>query len=83
VAGAVLDGRLFVFGGEGSGMGSGVFPNVEAYDPAADRWETLPAMSVPRHGFGAATLDGRIYLPGGATSQGFGPVDDHSVLFFE
>lgn len=83
-AGAVLGGRLLVFGGEGSAVEPrGVFPNVEAYDPATNTWEPLPDMMVPRHGFGAAVLDGRIYLPGGATSQGFGAVGDVSVFWYE
>jgi N-acetylneuraminic acid mutarotase len=85
VASAVLDGRLFVFGGEGNpASGSdGVFPNIEAYDPVTNAWEALPPLDVPRHGYGAATLDGRIYLVGGATAQGFGAVADHSAFFFE
>jgi N-acetylneuraminic acid mutarotase len=84
VAGAVLNGRLLVFGGEGNaGATSGVFPNVEAYDPRSDTWETLPALTVPRHGYGAAALDGRIYLAGGATTQGFGAARDFSVFYYE
>lgn len=84
VAGAVLDGRLFVFGGEGnSAVTSGVFPDIEAYDPVSNSWEELPPLTVPRHGYGAATLNGRIYLAGGATTQGFGAANDLSVYFFE
>jgi hypothetical protein len=82
LAGAVLRGRLFVFGGEGnSAVSSGVFPNVDAYDPATNSWEALPAMLIPRHGFGAATLGDRIYLPGGATKQGAGATDAVSVFY--
>ena len=82
-AGAVLDGKLHVFGGEGNaGDPSGVFDDIEAYDPASDSWQTLPPMLEPRHGLAAAALDGSIYLPGGASSQGFGAVDAHSVLSF-
>jgi N-acetylneuraminic acid mutarotase len=81
-AGAVLGGMLFVFGGEGNAADpDGVFPTIEAYDPAADRWTAFQDMSVPRHGFGAAELGGRIYLPGGADHQAFGAVDDHSVFY--
>jgi N-acetylneuraminic acid mutarotase len=84
VAGAVLGQRLFVFGGEGnSASESGVFPEIEAYDPITDSWSALPPMQVPRHGFGAAALGDRIYLVGGATAQGFGAADDNSVFFFE
>lgn len=74
MAGAVLGGWIFVAGGEGNAeRGSGVFDVFEAYDPAADTWFTLDPMLTPRHGMGAATIDGRIYVPGGATVEGFGP----------
>lgn len=83
VAGAVLGGKLYVFGGEGNGADpSGVFANVEAFDPAANVWEVLPAMLTPRHGLAGAELGGSIYLPGGATTEGFGAVDDHTVIVF-
>jgi N-acetylneuraminic acid mutarotase len=84
-AGAVLNGRLFVFGGEGNPASgtNGVFPNIEAYDPVSNAWETLPPMQIPRHGYGAATLDGRIYLAGGATRQGLGAVNDNSAFYYE
>lgn len=83
-AGAVLGGRIFVFGGEGnSDDAEGVFHDIEAYDPATDTWEELPDMTIPRHGYAAAVVGDRIYLPGGATSQGFGATDFHTVFFFE
>jgi N-acetylneuraminic acid mutarotase len=84
LAGAVLGDRLFVFGGEGnSAASSGVFPNIDAYDPATNSWQALPPMLVPRHGYGAASIGGRIYLAGGATRQGAGAVDQNSVFFYE
>jgi N-acetylneuraminic acid mutarotase len=80
-AGAVLAGKLYVFGGEGSASDPGnVFPKIEAYDPATDSWQALPNMLVPRHGYGAAALEGRIYLPGGATQMAFGAVADHTAF---
>jgi N-acetylneuraminic acid mutarotase len=83
-AGAVLGGRLVIFGGEGNGASTtGVFAQVEAYAHASDTWESLPDMLVPRHGFGAAVLGQRIYLPGGATQQAFGAVNNHSAFWFE
>ena len=81
VAGAVLGERLFLFGGEGNASDpSGVFPQVEAYDPATDGWQAFPDMLAPRHGLGAAADAGRIYLPGGASQQGFGAEDTHTVF---
>jgi N-acetylneuraminic acid mutarotase len=75
-AGAVLDGKLYVLGGEGNtAHRSGVFPQAEAYELATDTWQQLPPMPTPRHGTGAAALDGVIYIPGGATVQAFGAVD--------
>ena len=41
------------------------------YDPATNKWETRQAMSVPRnHAFGGA-VNGKIYVIGGRTGQGF------------
>jgi N-acetylneuraminic acid mutarotase len=83
-AGAVAGGRLYVFGGEGNNADpSGVFANVEAYDPVTDSWQALPAMLEPRHGLGAAALADDIYLPGGAATQGFGAASDHTVMRFD
>jgi N-acetylneuraminic acid mutarotase len=83
-AGEVLGGRIFVFGGEGNPDDpDGIFHEVEAFDPAANSWEQLPDMLIPRHGFGAAVVGDRIYLPGGGTSQGFEGTDFHTVFFFE
>ena len=82
VAGAVLDGRICVLGGEGNrAEGSdGVFPDVEVYDPSTDSWEILEPMRLPRHGMGAAGLDGRVWVPGGGVRQSFGPVADVDSL---
>ena len=43
----------------------------EVYDPATNKWETRQPMSVPRnHAFGGA-VNGKIYVIGGRTGQGF------------
>ena len=57
----------------------GVFPNVDAYEPATDSWSALPNLALPRHGLGAALIDGLVYLPGGASREGGGAVDYFSV----
>lgn len=79
---AALSGRIYVFGGEGNPeAGSrGVFADVDAYDPAEDRWLSLTAMRTPRHGTAAAALGDGIFVPGGATQQAFGAVDVHEVF---
>jgi hypothetical protein len=76
IGAAVVDGVIYVFGGEGNPASPiGIFDEVESYHPEFDAWRSLPPMPVPRHGIGAAELDGRIYIPGGATVAGFGAVD--------
>ncbi|HLH22710.1 MAG TPA: kelch repeat-containing protein [Chloroflexota bacterium] len=73
VAAAAVGGRVYVFGGEGNrDSPQGIFDAVEAYDPAQDAWTRLPPMPTPRHGINAAVVGNRIYLPGGATVEGFG-----------
>jgi N-acetylneuraminic acid mutarotase len=77
----VVDGRLLVAGGEGnSGAASGVFPQVEAFDPADNAWTSLEEMPTPRHGMAAAAWDGRLYVPGGADRQFLAAVDTHEVF---
>lgn len=76
MSGAVLRGWIFVAGGEGNAaLPSGVFEEHEAYDPMSDTWHTLEPMLTPRHGTGAATVGDRVYVPGGAITEGFGPTD--------
>ncbi len=66
--GIAVNGRLFVFGGEGP---QDVFEQHEMYDPSRDRWYRLEPLPVPVHGVtGAAHIDGWIHLPGGGTSTG-------------
>jgi N-acetylneuraminic acid mutarotase len=70
-AAALLSGKLYVFGGEGNpDHPLGVFPQVEAYDPATDSWAQLDLMFVPRHGLSAVAVGDRIYLPAGSPVQG-------------
>jgi len=75
VAAAELSGRLVVLGGEGNGGDpAGIFHQTESYDPAADAWRTDSPMQTGRHGIGAAVIGDRLYVPGGASHEGFGAV---------
>jgi len=77
----VIAGRFYVVGGEGNGASpSGVFPQNEAFDPVADRWDSLEPMRTPRHGMGAAAWDGALYVPAGATTRALAPVATHEVF---
>jgi N-acetylneuraminic acid mutarotase len=72
-AAAALGGCLYAFGGEGNQQDPrGMFAEVEAYHAGMDNWISLAPMPTPRHGVGVAVVGDRIFLPGGATVQGFG-----------
>jgi N-acetylneuraminic acid mutarotase len=43
----------------------------EVYDPATNKWETRAPMSVPRNHAFSAAVNGKIYVIGGRTGQGF------------
>jgi N-acetylneuraminic acid mutarotase len=47
--------------------GTAVSSAVEAYDPAANAWKTLPPMPQPRAGFAAGVTGDRFYAVGGST----------------
>lgn len=84
LAAAALNGRIYVFGGEGNGQSAtGVFRENESYDPATNSWRTEEPMPVPRHGIGAAEVDGRIHIPAGAEVQGFGVSAAHDAFTTE
>jgi N-acetylneuraminic acid mutarotase len=77
----VIDDRIFVVGGEGNpDTTTHVFPDVEAYTPATNTWEQLSPMVTPRHGMGAAAWGRALFVPGGATQDGFGAVDTTELL---
>lgn len=77
-AAAVVGDEIVVVGGEGNAAAeSGVFAETEIYSPATDSWRGAVSMRVPRHGMGAATVEGVLYVPGGADRQGFAAVATH------
>ena len=67
IAAAVLDGKIFVFGGEAT---TGTFNQVEAYDPRTDTWNPWAPMPTARHGLGAAAVGGRIFVISGGPRPG-------------
>jgi len=73
VNGVAANGCFFVWGGEGTNTGepNDVFPDMDVYDPVANRWTALAPLPTPVHGVtGAAFVDGVIYIPGGGTRSG-------------
>ena len=72
-----MDGRLVVLGGESPAQVPG-HGEVEAYDPATQRWSTLPPLPRGRHGTQATMLDGVLHVAAGSGDRGGGPeLDDH------
>ncbi len=60
-------GRLYVVGGysQASDTSTGAVRGFWRYDPAADRWQTMPDAPVARAAAGAAVLGHRLYVAGG------------------
>ena len=69
--GASVGVKIYVFGGiAGVGNARRVLDVVEVYDPAQDRWSSLPAMPIGNSNAGAAVVDSKIYLVGGRVRAG-------------
>lgn len=64
-------GLIYVFGGETvRTLRRKTFDEAERFDPASGRWQRLPPMPTARHGLGAASVGGGIYLLGGGPRPG-------------
>ena len=63
---ATYGGKIYVVGGEVATPAlAGAFRAVEAYDPAANNWSTVPPMPMPRHGVATAFLGNKLHLVSG------------------
>ena len=69
-AGAALDRRVLVFGGQEP---AGTIGKYEVYGPVTNAWKKFASLPTPRYGFGAATMGGAGYLPAGAPVVGGDP----------
>lgn len=60
------NGRIYLVSGGTNGLYSpGVTAAIQEYDPAADSWEVVDTMGVPRRDHSIATVNGKIYVMGG------------------
>jgi N-acetylneuraminic acid mutarotase len=90
VAFATMNDKIYAFGGfnlPASGPPAwNALDNAWEYDPAADSWKALAPMPTKRGAAGAAVLNGKIYVVGGAaslpgvTENGIHPARPHNVL---
>lgn len=70
---AVLEGKIYVPGGFGSGgIGSTV---VEVFDPATNSWSTIAPLPEPLQHLGFAAANGKLYVLGGYVGNSFIPMD--------
>jgi N-acetylneuraminic acid mutarotase len=65
-AGAVFDGRIFLFGGSNK---NALIPQVEVYNPPRDQWTDITSMPTPREGLCAVVVDSCIWIIGGSSAR--------------
>jgi N-acetylneuraminic acid mutarotase len=90
VAFTVLNDKIYAFGGfnlpDSGPPAWRPLDNAWEYDPAADTWKALAPMPTKRGAAGAAVVNGKIYVVGGANSlpgsseTGIHPARAHNVL---
>lgn len=71
-ASVVLGDKVLVIGGESDAQVP-AHSEVEALNTKTLKWETLPALNTGRHGTGAVTVNGKIYIVAGSGNRGGGP----------
>ncbi|MET0266201.1 MAG: kelch repeat-containing protein [Duganella sp.] len=69
---AAVGGKLLVMGGE-SARQVPAHSEVEAFDPASGRWQTLAPLPQGRHGTQATVVGNKLYLAAGSGNRGGGP----------
>jgi N-acetylneuraminic acid mutarotase len=74
---AVVDGSIYVVGGFVANVHAGAMDRVFRYDIAADAWEALAPLRVPRGSPAVVALDGRIHAVSGRNGDGL--VGAHEV----
>ena len=67
-AAVALNGLIIFAGGEGAG--GTPYASVLAYDPMVDQWIPRAPLAGARHAMGGGVVDGKIYVPGGASGVG-------------
>ena len=67
---AVLDGKIFVAGGEILSVGRRTENRVEVYDPDTQMWHVAPPLPQPIHGFPFLSFDNALWVIGGSDQAG-------------
>ena len=69
LAATALGGRVYVLGGRAAGIDTNV-STVQAWEPRASTWSTLPPLPDTRGGTGATAIAGRVVSVGGEEPAG-------------
>ena len=64
--------KVLIIGGE-SDKQVPAHSEVEAYNPKTGKWERMPMLIQGRHGTGAVTMNGKVYVVAGSANRGGGP----------
>ena len=80
-AAAVLNGKIYVFGGTDIDFGSATSTIFE-YDPNSDAWTTGPDMPFNRLGLTANVIHGKVYIIGGSANSFLDNTPDLTVWEF-
>jgi N-acetylneuraminic acid mutarotase len=67
---AVVDGKIYVIGGETGSLHTPAISTVEKYDPATDTWARKADMPTARMFLSTCVVGGKIYAIGGGTWNG-------------
>jgi N-acetylneuraminic acid mutarotase len=78
----VYNNHIIVAGGEFQDRAMfSAYRAVEAYDAALDRWQMLPSMPHPRHGFTAGVIGNRFYAVGGDAQSAASGIEQSTIAF--
>ncbi|MHB8090294.1 MAG: Kelch repeat-containing protein [Syntrophales bacterium] len=66
-ASGVINSKLYVAGGTGTGANS--LATLEVYDPATNAWATKASMPTARNSVGGGVINGKLYVVGGNVAQ--------------
>jgi N-acetylneuraminic acid mutarotase len=80
-ASATIGTKIYTAGGEGNVNDPlNIFHDMQAYDTATNKWTILKNMTTALHGTSAASLNDRVYIPGGGTALGGFPTNLFEVF---